>query len=264
MTTHQNNDRSEAVAAFIRMQHGTYVTINDVLIDGLGDIKDAVLFAKLMYWSKYTDIDGWFTKKMSTIERTLGLTRREQDACRKRLVARGLLDVARRGMPAQTHYRILWDAVIDLASSTPARPDNYESDDYGEPVADSRTGFDVSSRVYKSANQDRTDTPTRVYKSANLDAPVRQSLTLDKEIKSKREVKSTPREEKDRRASSFVPSRRLPIWERLDPEADRAQILQNKLERPDVPTLASGLPPEKVVAWQDIRDEYDLRHGYHR
>lgn len=70
----------------------------------------------------------------------------------------------------------------------------------------------------------------------------------------------TPREEQGRRSVS-PPVPKPPIWTRLDPIADRAAILRNRLERPEVPLLddVDG-DSEVVLAWQEVQAAWDERN----
>ncbi|XEP27693.1 hypothetical protein LPA99_10750 [Salmonella enterica subsp. enterica] len=65
----------------------------------------AVFLSQLVYWHNRMD-GGWMYKTQADIASETALTRDEQETARKRLVALGVLEEARRGVPATMHYRI--------------------------------------------------------------------------------------------------------------------------------------------------------------
>lgn len=253
MKTYENDDRGAATEAFRRMQHGTYVTINDVFIDALGDLTAAFLISKLMYWSRYTDDDGWFTRTQATIERVLGLSRRQFDGARKILVDRGLIETERRGMPAQTYYRIDWDAVIRLAAATPPRPDGFESDSYDESRAASQIVQNVQSRLSVTSNHDRTDRSNMIVRNG-------QPLSIEKKSSTKSK-RNHPSPQGKTGTERPVPRRRTEAeWASLDPIADRDAILADRLNRPEIlPSMARD--PDRAEAWISLQQDWDRRHG---
>ncbi|MGY3830925.1 primosomal protein I [Citrobacter freundii] len=65
----------------------------------------AVFLSQLVYWHNRMD-GGWMYKTQADIANETALTRDEQETARKRLVALGVLEEERRGVPATMHYRI--------------------------------------------------------------------------------------------------------------------------------------------------------------
>ncbi|ECG8590775.1 hypothetical protein FNI11_13685 [Salmonella enterica subsp. salamae] len=65
----------------------------------------AVFLSQMVYWHNRMD-GGWMYKTQADIATETALTRDEQETARKRLVALGVLEEARRGVPATMHYRI--------------------------------------------------------------------------------------------------------------------------------------------------------------
>lgn len=225
--------------AFRRLKHSTFLVVEDALLDGLGNLIEAVYLSKLLYWDQYADADGWFTRTGETIARVTLLTRRQQDAARKSLVKRGLVETRLLGMPAQLHYRIDWDAVISLVAQTPPRPEGYERDSF-DPES-------VQTSLYENAKLDRTDPPNSVVQK-------RQSLTIDKQEERKKKNGISPGRREDAPLRAYPP---LSIAEmhKLDPVADRALILRATF-RPQVP---AGTDIETMTAWSALGDEWERR-----
>ncbi len=65
----------------------------------------AVFLSQIVYWHNRMD-GGWLYKTQADIASETALTRDEQETARKRLVALGVLEERRRGVPATMHYRI--------------------------------------------------------------------------------------------------------------------------------------------------------------
>lgn len=67
-------------------------------------VTGAVLLSQLVYW--HNRMDGWFYKTQAEITAETGLTRYEQEGARKKLIAAGVLEEERRGVPAKLFFRI--------------------------------------------------------------------------------------------------------------------------------------------------------------
>ncbi|AQL48449.1 hypothetical protein AZ965_004443 [Salmonella enterica subsp. enterica serovar 4,[5],12:i:-] len=80
----------------------------------------AVFLSQLVYWHNRMD-GGWMYKTQADIASETALTRDEQETARKRLVALGVLEEARRGVPATMHYRINTERLEALLLET-AKP----------------------------------------------------------------------------------------------------------------------------------------------
>ena len=82
----------------------------------------AVFLSQLFYWHNRMD-GGWMYKTQVDIASETALTRDEQETARKRLIALGVLEEARRGVPATMHYRINVERleVLLLETAQPAK-----------------------------------------------------------------------------------------------------------------------------------------------
>jgi hypothetical protein len=66
-----------------------------------------LFLSQAVYWSKRTDNhQGWFWKVQDEWNEETAMTRSEQETVRKKLIARGLMEEQRRGLPAKLFYRI--------------------------------------------------------------------------------------------------------------------------------------------------------------
>lgn len=81
----------------------------------------AVFLSQMVYWHNRMD-GGWMYKTQADITSETALTRDEQETARKRLVALGVLEEARRGVPATMHYRINTERLEALLLET-AKPE---------------------------------------------------------------------------------------------------------------------------------------------
>lgn len=72
-----------------------------------GSVCGGVFLSQAFYWSQRTsDPDGWFWKTQEQWFDETFMTRYEQEAARKKLVAIGVLEQKRQGLPAKLFYRI--------------------------------------------------------------------------------------------------------------------------------------------------------------
>lgn len=97
---------------------GQYIMYYPIIAHALGGVKVAVFIGPFMYFEgKQNDTEGWIYKTASEIENQTGLTRTEQENARKTLRELGVLDEARRGVPARLFYRFDWGAIDKLIYS---------------------------------------------------------------------------------------------------------------------------------------------------
>ena len=105
-----------------------YFTIYTTLT---GSVTAGLFLSQCGYWSALAD-DGWFYHTASQFTAETGLSRREQEMARRKLVALGFLEEKRAGMPAKTHFRVNESAVIfavgqyllSLATDSDGKPEN--------------------------------------------------------------------------------------------------------------------------------------------
>lgn len=137
----------------------------------LGGVNATILFCQLLYWSdKGHDPAGWIYKTMLELEAETGLSRREQDGARAKLVALGLVRVARRGTPARLFYLIdleAVDRVVEAAWGVCTKPPNLM---HGSATA-----------MHETANQ---DAPIRQINPEPTSEPTREvaPLTLEERL----------------------------------------------------------------------------------
>lgn len=88
------------------------IAFNRTFVDlGLG-ITGALMLSQCVYWSTRTkDSDGWFYKTQAEWTEETGMTRREQETARKKLVSKGYVEEVRRGVPCKTYYRLNREAL---------------------------------------------------------------------------------------------------------------------------------------------------------
>ncbi|MEN3753840.1 hypothetical protein ABC733_17910 [Mangrovibacter sp. SLW1] len=77
----------------------------------------AVFLSQMVYWHNRMN-GGWMYKTQADITSETALTRDEQETARKRLVALGVLDEDRRGVPATMHYRVNVERLEELLVET--------------------------------------------------------------------------------------------------------------------------------------------------
>lgn len=98
-----------------------YIVCNKDLMHKLG-INEAILLGELAsennYWDKRTEnYDGWFFSTTDNIEKNTALSKYQQNKAASSLVKAGILEIAKKGMPARNYYRISIDGLINFLSS---------------------------------------------------------------------------------------------------------------------------------------------------
>ncbi|ELM7725518.1 hypothetical protein Q2P40_003870 [Escherichia coli] len=79
---------------------------------GVG-ITGALLLSQIVYWQNRMK-GNWFYKTQTDLEEETGLTRYEQEGARKKLVSCGVLEEAKRGIPAKLYFRINQERLEEL------------------------------------------------------------------------------------------------------------------------------------------------------
>lgn len=84
-------------------------------------VTGALMLSQACYWSVKT-VDGWFWKTADEWEEETGLTRREQETARKKLVSLGIMAEEKRGVPCKLFFKIdetRLDHLVNLVSTNP-------------------------------------------------------------------------------------------------------------------------------------------------
>jgi len=80
-----------------------------------GNANAGIFLSQFYYWEgKQADPDGWIYKGQRQIQNETGLSRYPQESARKALRTLGILQEARKGVPAKLHYKFDWNVVDDL------------------------------------------------------------------------------------------------------------------------------------------------------
>src|SRR5262249_351774 len=155
------------------------VAYQRALARAVGSHSAGLLLSQLWYWSERlpAERDGWFWKTQDEIEEETVMTRWEQETARRKLRELGLLEEAKRGVPAKLWFRINRTAVVRLLH------DKAASQDVEKPHArmreDRNQGGGESSGKHAESRQPKTkNTPksTQENTAAAPPAPARQPV----------------------------------------------------------------------------------------
>lgn len=101
--------------------HRAYVSF------GVG-ITGALMLSQSVYWSNRTRHEGrWFHKTQEEWQDETGMTRTELETARKRLVAEGLLEIRKAGIPCKTWYRVNLPKLIEACKQVCRNPANSDA-----------------------------------------------------------------------------------------------------------------------------------------
>lgn len=79
-----------------------------------GGTTEGVFLSQLYYWSQRTTLpDGWFYKTFDEWHEETLMTRREVETARKRLVAMGILQEKKEGLPCKLYYRLCHEKLAE-------------------------------------------------------------------------------------------------------------------------------------------------------
>lgn len=85
-----------------------------------GGVTAGLLLSQLHHVSSlHADAEGWFYHSAKVLMDETTMTRDELDAARERLRKRGIIEEARRGIPAQMHWRIDYERLANLIEEFP-------------------------------------------------------------------------------------------------------------------------------------------------
>ena len=138
---------------------GEVVAYRPVFAHVFGGATPALLLSQFWFWTNTPTVkgrDGWFYKTQREITQETGLTRRETDTARRKLVALGVLSENLRGVPATQHYHLHKERLYQLLWEHLEKQKASEKTDTSQFVRNRQTG------LHKSAKLDCTKAPNKI------------------------------------------------------------------------------------------------------
>ena len=192
-----------------------------------GSICGGVFLSQAFYWSQRTsDPDGWFWKTQEQWFNETFMSRYEQETARKKLIAIGVLEQKRQGLPAKLFYRIDREAlevkmqnyadkyveiphtgVMDSSRQVSGKPaDNLCTENTSESTSEINTpltpkGEEIAANqtsLFSEESQDQKTNPCQNSKSINQDIPLVPPRPPSKPPKLTAEEKAEAKKEKAR------------------------------------------------------------------
>jgi hypothetical protein len=114
----------------------------------------AVFLSQLVYWYNRMDSE-WLYKTQADITKETKLTRDEQETARKRLIALGVIDEARRGVPGKMHFRINVERLEALLMGEPIEKQKNEE----PPQSEKGGGHNVGTPQSTVVDSHNVETP---------------------------------------------------------------------------------------------------------
>ena len=94
----------------------------------------ALFLSQAVYWSNRTsNSEKWFYKTIEEWTQETGLSRHEQDGARKKLKAKGVLEIIKKGIPCKTYYRVNFEKLGEILGVISATNKNAEIRQTGMP-----------------------------------------------------------------------------------------------------------------------------------
>jgi hypothetical protein len=111
------------------------------LARAVGGATTGLFLSQLLFLSdKGANTDGWVYKSEAEMGKETGLTKREQQTARRKLLALGVIQIMRRGFKFTYHFRIVWDRLYQVIEkfqreqNVPTAPDERIQNVATEPV----------------------------------------------------------------------------------------------------------------------------------
>jgi hypothetical protein len=111
------------------------------LARAVGGATIGLFLSQLLFLSdKGANSEGWIYKSEAEMGRETGLTKREQQTARRKLLALGVIQVVRRGFKFTYHFRIVWQRLYKVieqfqrGQNVPTAPDEQIQNVPTEPV----------------------------------------------------------------------------------------------------------------------------------
>lgn len=128
------------------------IAFHPMLARIFGGINEALLFQQLAYWSDKGSDPEWIYKTQKDIQDEITLTRTQQENARRKLRSLGVIEEAKRGVPAKLYFRVIWDRVYELL-------EEHTSQDAGNPQArmqaPPKDAGNLQPRMRETAEQER-------------------------------------------------------------------------------------------------------------
>ena len=194
---------------------GEVVAYRPVFAHVFGGATPALLLSQFWFWTNTPTVkgrDGWFYKTQREITQETGLTRRETDTTRRKLVALGVLSENLRGVPATQHYHLHKERLYQLLWEHLEKQKASEKTDTSQFVRNRQTG------LHKSAKLDCTKAPNKLARN-------RQTIT-------ETTPETTSKRTQTRARPGVLPSA----------SGEQTRMEQPKTERPKAPDPLTALP----------------------
>src|ERR687894_1933404 len=111
------------------------------LARAVGGATTGLFLSQLLFLSdKGANPDGWVYKSEAEMGRETGLTKREQQTARRKLLALGVIQIVRQGFKFTYHFRIVWERLLQViekfqrGQNVPTRQDEPIQNVPTEPV----------------------------------------------------------------------------------------------------------------------------------
>lgn len=140
----------KAVAAL----SGRIIALNVAYVKLAGSLAGGLMLSQAAYWqTRCPDTrDGWWWKTADEWEEETTIKVDQQQSIRKRLVALGVLQEERRGVPGKMWFRVDFDRIAELLCADEEHPDNRDltAENGSQSVADPMCGRSRTESITKT------------------------------------------------------------------------------------------------------------------
>ena len=141
----------------------------------------ALLLSQAVYWSNRTsNADKWFYKTIEEWTEETGLSRHEQDGARKKLKAKGVLEIVKKGIPCKTYYRVNFEKLAEVLGVISTTNKNAEIRQTGMPESgklDCQESANSCAENQQTITEITTENTTEITSVTNLSDSVESNET---------------------------------------------------------------------------------------
>ncbi len=151
------------------------IAFHRVFVCLTGNVAAALMLAQLLYWSrKSKDPEGWVYKSQAEWTDETGLSRREQDTCRKNLRTTDFYHEELRSVPARLYYRLDLEKLDATLQALPERGDESAKLDCTKPPNKSgakRQTYKGTETTSEITTETTTPTPPPALSAKSMEVP---------------------------------------------------------------------------------------------
>jgi hypothetical protein len=229
----------------------------------VGGVTTGVYLCQLMFLSdKGNDPEGWIYKSEAEMGQETGLTKREQQTARKKLLKLGVIEIKRGGWRNMYHFRIDWENLLAVIADYQREQTggtggvNQQTGGTAYPEQYHQNGATPTSEQQQSVSTQRTQTVPTEWEQTSATECTQTAATQNRDYNRENNQERTGRENELTQTDTREPTEReadSQTTEQGTPDAATTwnQTLKILKEQVSAPTFATWLKDTALLAVTD-------------